>query len=134
LWPDPPGGGFIDEGFPDYITAVTAEKDKDTFERVRSYTYGEFRRLIQECLQRMAREGTKVPDFQVTPVSGGSLPPTGGSKRYHIVRSGEWLSKIAQQYYGDPMKYTVIHKANLSVIGPNPDIIEPNQKLEIPYI
>ncbi len=134
LWPDPPGGGFIDEGFPDYMTAVTAEKDKDTFERVRSYTYGEFRRLIQECLQRMAREGTKVPDFQVTPVSGGSLPPTGGSKRYHIVRSGEWLSKIAQQYYGDPMKYTVIHKANLSVIGPNPDIIEPNQKLEIPYI
>lgn len=136
LWPDPPDGGFINEGAPDFLTAVTAGKDKDTFERVRTYVFSEVRTAIQRCLDRMKNEGTKVPDFQVTPVSGGSLPPTVGGrpKRYHYVRSGDWLSKIAQQYYGDPMKYDVIHKANLDVIGPNPDIIEVNQKLEIPYI
>ncbi len=134
LWPDPPNGEFIDEGFPDYMTKVTADRDRDTFARVRDYTYAELRQGITNCKNRMAREGTRVPDFQVTPVAGGSLPPTGGGKRYYIVKPGDWLSKIAQQYYGDPMKYPIIHKANLSVIGPNPDIIKPNQRLEIPYI
>lgn len=135
LWPDPPDGGFIDEGPPDFKTAVTALRDKDTFERVRSYVFGEVRLAVQRCLDRMAREGTNVPDFQVTPVGDGSLPPTGGSqKRYYVVKAGDWLSKIAERYYGDPMKYPIIHKANLSVIGPNPDIIKPDQRLEIPYI
>lgn len=135
LWPDPPNGGFIDEGFPDYLTKVTAEKDKDTSDRVRAYTFAELRQNIINCKERMARQGTNVPDFQVTPVGGGSLPPTGrGAKRYYIVKPGDWLSKIAEKYYGDPMKYKIIHQANLGVIGPNPDIIKPNQKLEIPYI
>lgn len=30
------------------------------------------------------------------------------------------------------MKYKVIHQANLSVIGPNPDVIKPGQRLIIP--
>lgn len=134
LWPDPPNGECINEGFPDYMTKVTAEKDRDTFARVRAYTYTELRQAIVNCKNRMAREGTHVPDFQVTPVGEGSLPPTGGGKRYYIVKQGDWLSKIAEKYYGDPMKYPVIHKANLAVIGPDPNIIKPNQRLEIPYI
>ncbi len=32
------------------------------------------------------------------------------------------------------MKYDVIHKANLGVIGPNPDLIKPGQPLVIPNI
>lgn len=138
LWPDPPDGQKIDEGFPDPpdgLTNITAEMDRAAFAQVRSYFQGELRTALNNCLARMAREGTAVPDFQVTPVVGGSLPPTGGpQKRYYIVKSGDWLSKIAQQYYGDPMKYDVIHKANLGVIGPDPNVIKPDQRLEIPYI
>ncbi len=135
LWPDPPNGGFIDEGFPDYMTTVTADRDRETSARVKSYVFSELRQVIINCKERMRREGTHVPDFQVTPVSGGSLPPTnGGPKRYYVVRPGDWLSKIAQQYYGDAMKYDVIHRANIAVIGPDPNIIKPNQRLEIPFI
>jgi nucleoid-associated protein YgaU len=76
-----------------------------------------------------------IPGFQVTPQPGGSLPPTGGWKgnqRIHIVKEGDWLSKIALNYYGDALKYDVIHKANLQTIGPNPNIIKPGQQLIIP--
>ncbi len=54
------------------------------------------------------------------------------NERFYIVQPGDWLSKIAEKYYGDAMKYKVIHQANLRIIGPNPDIIKPGQRLVIP--
>lgn len=59
-------------------------------------------------------------------------PNNENNQRFYIVQSGDWLSKIAEKYYGDPMKYKVIHQANLKIIGPNPDIIKPGQRLLIP--
>lgn len=131
LWPDPPDGGVINEGFPDYETNITADMDRTAFHQVRSYVDSQLRPIVHDCL---TRTGQEIPDFQVTPDVRGWLPPNVTGKRYYIVKPGDWLSKIAQQYYGDPMKYDIIHKANLGVIGPDPDLIEPNQKLEIPYI
>lgn len=49
----------------------------------------------------------------------------------HTVKSGESLSKIAKQYYGDPMKYKKIFEANTNILK-NPDIIHPDQVLVIP--
>ncbi|MBU2973523.1 MULTISPECIES: LysM peptidoglycan-binding domain-containing protein [unclassified Zobellia] len=51
----------------------------------------------------------------------------------HTVKSGESLSKIAKQYYGDPMKYKQIFAANTGVLT-NPDVIHPDQVLVIPNI
>lgn len=50
----------------------------------------------------------------------------------HTVVTGDWLSKIAQRYYGNMKKWPVIYAANHKTIGPNPDVIKPNQKLFIP--
>ncbi|WP_373517333.1 LysM peptidoglycan-binding domain-containing protein [Pricia sp.] len=49
----------------------------------------------------------------------------------HVVKSGESLSKIAKQYYGDPMKYKKIFEANSGILK-NPDVIHPDQVLIIP--
>jgi len=49
----------------------------------------------------------------------------------HTVSSGESLSKIAKQYYGDAMKYKQIFEANTNVLS-NPDVIHPDQVLVIP--
>ncbi len=49
----------------------------------------------------------------------------------HTVKSGETLSKIAKQYYGDAGKYQKIFKANTDILK-NPDMIHPNQELIIP--
>lgn len=72
------------------------------------------------------------------------LPPTGpyipGPKKpgngqvIHVVKPGDWLSKIAITYYGDMNKWRVIydHPQNRQTIGPNPDLIQPGQRLLIP--
>lgn len=61
------------------------------------------------------------------------LPP-GGPKpgTMYVVRSGDYLSKIAQAAYGDASQWKKIYAANKAVIGPNPDLIYPGQNLTIP--
>lgn len=56
------------------------------------------------------------------------------SPRYHVVATGDWLSKIARKYYGDLYKWPVIYEANRDVIGPDPDLIKPGQRLLIPVL
>jgi nucleoid-associated protein YgaU len=50
---------------------------------------------------------------------------------YHDVVSGDTLSKIAKEYYGDASKYPVIFEANKPMLS-HPDKIYPGQKLRIP--
>ncbi len=52
---------------------------------------------------------------------------------YHTVESGESLSKIAKNYYKDPMKYNAIFEANRDILK-NPDLIHPGQELKIPNL
>ena len=51
--------------------------------------------------------------------------------QYHTVKEGEWLSKIAKQYYGDANKYNVIFEANKPMLK-DPDKIYPGQVLRVP--
>ncbi len=49
----------------------------------------------------------------------------------HTVKSGESLSKIAKQYYGNANQYNAIFDANTDQLK-NPDMIHPGQVLKIP--
>ncbi len=49
----------------------------------------------------------------------------------HTVRKGESLSKIADHYYGDMMKYKQIFNANRNILD-NENVIEVGQVLTIP--
>lgn len=51
--------------------------------------------------------------------------------KFHTVVSGDTLSKIAGEYYGDVMKYPVIFEANKPMLK-HPDEIYPGQVLRIP--
>ncbi len=77
--------------------------------------------------------------FLLLPVAAQAAPPCQGGQDY-IVQAGDWLSKLAQAYYGDPLAYPVIveatnakalEDASFAVIE-NPDLIEVGQKLWIP--
>ena len=57
-----------------------------------------------------------------------------GDARYHVVASGDWLSKIAKKHYGDMHKWPVIYEANRDVIGNDPDKIKPGQRLLVPAL
>jgi nucleoid-associated protein YgaU len=51
--------------------------------------------------------------------------------QYYEVKKGDSLSKIAEQYYGDPMLYPRIFEANRDILK-DPNKIKPGQKLRIP--
>jgi nucleoid-associated protein YgaU len=53
--------------------------------------------------------------------------------QWHTVVSGDNLSKIAKQFYGDANKYPVIFEANKPMLT-HPDKIYPGQMLRIPPV
>ncbi len=50
----------------------------------------------------------------------------------YTVQSGDSLSKIAKNHYGDANAWKRIYEANKALIGANPDLIHPGQRLVIP--
>lgn len=56
-----------------------------------------------------------------------------GEATFHVVVSGDSLSKIAKKVYGDAMKYPVIFEANKPMLT-HPDKIYPGQVLRVPAI
>jgi nucleoid-associated protein YgaU len=67
----------------------------------------------------------KVDDL-LTVAEGGAAPST-----FREVKSGDTLSKIAKEAYGDANAYMKIFEANKPMLA-NPDRIYPGQKLRIP--
>ena len=57
--------------------------------------------------------------------------PDADETRFHRVQSGDTLSKISQQYYGEADKYTQIFEANRPLLK-DPDHIYPGQMLRVP--
>lgn len=54
--------------------------------------------------------------------------------KYHTVVPGDWLSKLAKHYYGNMKKWPVIFAANRKIIGRDPNVIKPSQRLFIPNL
>ncbi len=51
--------------------------------------------------------------------------------QWYVVKKGDTLSKISQQYYGDASLYTKIFEANRDILS-DPNLIKIGQKLRIP--
>lgn len=63
------------------------------------------------------------------PAAAGA--PAVGATRYYTIKSGDSLSKVAKEMYGDASQYDKIFQANKEVIG-DPDKIYPGQQIRIP--
>lgn len=59
--------------------------------------------------------------------------PTETEKQFYQVKSGDNLSKIAKEVYGDANKYPLIFEANKPMLS-HPDKIYPGQTLVIPEL
>ncbi|HBJ2602707.1 TPA: LysM peptidoglycan-binding domain-containing protein [Clostridium botulinum] len=54
---------------------------------------------------------------------------TKSNSKIYVVKQGDSLWKIAKWWYGDGSKWNVIYQKNRNIIGPNPNVIRPGQKL-----
>lgn len=52
---------------------------------------------------------------------------------FYTIQKGDSLSKVAQEKYGDPMKWKALFEANREVIK-DPDLIYPGQQIRIPEL
>jgi LysM repeat protein len=87
---------------------------------------------IEVRAQLAANPETVAQTFEVQKKTVSQIPDP--AARVHVVQTGDWLSKLAQKYYGDMYKWPVIYEANRKVIGTNPNLIRPGQKLQIPTL
>lgn len=67
-------------------------------------------------------------------VRESSASPAPSRTTAYTVVKGDCLWNIAKKFYGSGSKYSVIYKANRSVIGGNPNLIYPGQVLTIPAV
>ena len=78
-----------------------------------------------------------IPDWQHEVIADvkavGTAPgaPAAGSETTYTVKSGDTLSKIAQEFFGDANAYMAIFNANRDLLK-DPDKIHPGQVLKIP--
>jgi len=69
--------------------------------------------------------------FQAQQASAAAAGGGAAGGRSYTVQSGDSLSKIAKQVYGDASQWKKIYEANRGTIS-NPDLIHPGQQLQIP--
>lgn len=72
------------------------------------------------------------PRASVEPKRETNNSPAPSSAQSYTVKSGDCLCAIARRLYGDDKRYIDIYNANKSIIGGNPNLIMPGQKLTIP--
>jgi len=89
-----------------------------------------FKKGEEKPVQAKPATATQVPKPAVAQPAQPAQP-VAPQKEYYTVKSGDSLSKIAKQLYGDASAWHKIHQANLDQIK-NPDLIQPGQKLVIP--
>ncbi len=72
-----------------------------------------------------------VADIHVNEHAPATVGTSGSAGRTYTVKSGDTLSRIAKELYGDPQAYHRIFDANRDQLN-DPDLIKPGQVLKIP--
>lgn len=122
------------------------EKEQEAKEKAK---YEAAQRRMQEAQRKrtgaQAAPGAPAPHWATTPgnvpasggragmnLPAGQSPATTGDGGTYTVVSGDSLSKIAKKHLGSAGRWKEIYEANRSVIGDDPDLIKPGQKLRLP--
>jgi nucleoid-associated protein YgaU len=122
------------------------EKEREAKEK-----YDAAQRRLQDAQRKRgagAQAGPATPGTPPWAATPGNVPATGrragvnlpagqtpatatGGETYTVV-GGDSLSKIAKKHLGSANRWKEIYEANRSVIGDDPDLIKPGQKLRLP--
>ena len=84
-----------------------------------------------EVFEFSAEDGSEINKRVIPIVYGRALVDPFHGFAIHTVQSGDTLSSIAQDFFGDPGKFRIIFAANRNQLD-DPDVILPGQDLRIP--
>jgi nucleoid-associated protein YgaU len=85
----------------------------------------------QKAEQAIETKVGKISNHIEVQVGGAGLGASLGGGRSYTVKSGDTLSKIAKDTYGDASQWKKIHAANADLIK-DPDKIQPGWTLQLP--
>jgi nucleoid-associated protein YgaU len=83
-------------------------------------------------IKKVGQSISTTPTNKVMILSAATRPDTRTPTKTYTVKSGDNLWLISKRVYGDGSKWRDIYNANIGVIGKDPGIIKPGQKLVIP--
>jgi nucleoid-associated protein YgaU len=108
-------------------------KRGDTLSEIAQHFYGNgtepfWRRIYNANKAVIGPDPDRIVPGEVLKIPFGTLPAQ------YKVKAGDTLSAIALHFYGDGTEpsWRKIYDANKAVIGPDPDLIRPDQILTIP--
>jgi len=84
-----------------------------------------------EAMEKAVLMAGNVSGVTDVKIDGLDAPEPAADVEYYTIESGDSLSKIAKQFYGNAMDYPKLFEANKEVIK-DPDLIYPGQKIRIP--
>lgn len=88
-------------------------------------------------VERMKREAQEAREEKQAAKAAEATAANAEADKYiaeHEVVPGDNLSMISQKYYGAQSHWGKIYEANKEVIGDNPSLIRPGQRLRIPKL
>jgi len=86
-----------------------------------------------DALQKAILMAGNVMGVGEVKVEGKMASTVEDGTQYYIIKSGDTLSAISKQFYGDANKYPAIFDANREVIQ-DANLIFPGQKIRIPKL
>jgi nucleoid-associated protein YgaU len=84
-----------------------------------------------EALQKAVLIAGNAMGVGEVKIAGAQAASVDDGTQYYVIKSGDTLSAIAKQFYGDANKYQKIFEANREVIR-DANLIFPGQKIRIP--
>jgi len=82
--------------------------------------------------QRKAEAAQKAAQEAQQAAAAAQTAAAAAEKRVYVVKPGDSLSVIAQRELGAGRRWPEIYELNKEVIGANPNLIRPGQKLVLP--
>ncbi len=84
-----------------------------------------------EAMEKAVLMAGNVQGVTEVKIEGLDAPEVTVEVEYYTIVSGDSLSKIAKNFYGNAMDYPKLFEANKEVIK-DPDLIYPGQKIRVP--
>ncbi len=108
-----PGVEDLDVEFDDGVVSLTGKADS------------------AEAMEKAVLMAGNVKGVTEVNIDSLDAPAAARDVQYYTIESGDSLSKVAKQFYGNAMDYPKLFEANKEVIQ-DPDLIYPGQKIRIP--